>query len=177
LNISGVLRQQEILFGPSTLSNANSREILVPSWYRLARNHRLAKELITPIVTKHVQHREKPMNIKENRDSTLLTWMSDFAADERQADPENLAHRQNMLGLGSIYTIRAALANIFYDLCAHPEFIPELQEEVEQVILEEGEWNKAALAKMWKIDSFLVESQRVNPPNLSKSKNCVEILN
>lgn len=115
----------------------------VPQWYRLARNYRLAKELITPVIAKHVEQREKPMTIRENPDATLLTWMSDFAADEHQADPSYLAHKQIMLGLGSIYTIRGALANIFYDSCEHPELIPELREEVEQLMLEGGGWDKS----------------------------------
>jgi len=123
--------------------------------------------------------------------------MSDFAADEHQADPSYLAHKQIMLGLGSIYTIRATLANVFYDLCEHPELIPELREEVEQVMFQGGGWDKPTLvtcfseitfptqltegimltasfltcriAKMWKLDSFIMEVQRVNPLSLSES--------
>lgn len=36
-----------------------------------------------------------------------------------------------------------------------------LREEVETIIAKEG-WTKAALMKMWKLDSFMKESQRFN---------------
>ena len=37
-----------------------------------------------------------------------------------------------------------------------------LQEEVEEIVRREG-WTKAALDQMYKIDSFIKESQRMHP--------------
>jgi hypothetical protein len=58
----------------------------------------------------------------------------------------------------------------------HPEHLLPMREEAERVVREEG-WTKAALNSMVKIDSFLRESQRLNPTgprtrpsNLSVSK-------
>ena len=42
-----------------------------------------------------------------------------------------------------------------------------LRDEVEAAIAADG-WTKAAMDKMWKVDSFLKESQRVNGVSLSK---------
>ena len=47
---------------------------------------------------------------------------------------------------------------LFY-LAAQPEYIGHLREEVEDVIEREG-WTKEALDQMYKVDSFIKESQR-----------------
>jgi hypothetical protein len=43
----------------------------------------------------------------------------------------------------------------------YPSYVPELREEIESVINEEG-LSKASYGKMWKLDSFLKESQRLH---------------
>ena len=52
------------------------------------------------------------------------------------------------------------MTNAVYDLDAYPQYSEALREEVEAVISTEG-WTKAAMGKMWKLDSFLKESQRM----------------
>ena len=47
-----------------------------------------------------------------------------------------------------------------------PECIPSLREEIESVIATDG-WTKAALGKMWKLDSLFRESLRYNGIGLS----------
>ena len=47
------------------------------------------------------------------------------------------------------------------------EYIETIREEVERVIKEDG-WTKVAMTKMWKLDSFLKESQRMNGIGLSE---------
>ena len=49
---------------------------------------------------------------------------------------------------------------LFY-LAAVPEYVGRLREEVEEVI-REG-WTKEALDQMYKVDSFIKESQRKTP--------------
>jgi len=46
-------------------------------------------------------------------------------------------------------------------LLANPELIEPLRQEVEAVIKEEG-WTKAGIDKMYKMDSLLRETQRVD---------------
>ncbi|KAL8761588.1 MAG: hypothetical protein Q9184_002296 [Pyrenodesmia sp. 2 TL-2023] len=78
-----------------------------------------------------------------------------------------------------------AATHVMFDLCAQPEYIEPLREEVEAAIKEDGGWKKATLNKMQKLDSFLKESQRVTPPSLHGfhlprgtrfSMSCAEIL-
>ena len=53
------------------------------------------------------------------------------------------------------------MTQVFYRLLAHPEYIEPLRDEVDTVIREEG-WTKAGIDKMYKIDSFLRETQRLD---------------
>lgn len=51
------------------------------------------------------------------------------------------------------------------DLASHPEYIPELRAEIDQVLLTEPgqQVRKSSLPKLRKLDSLLLESQRMNP--------------
>ena len=60
-----------------------------------------------------------------------------------------------------------SITHALYDLAANPEYIQPLRDEILPIIAEQG-WTKAAMGKMWKLDSFLKESQRVNGVSLSK---------
>ena len=53
------------------------------------------------------------------------------------------------------------ITNVFYRLLSNPEYVEPLRHEVETTVAEEG-WTKAAMDKMYKIDSFLRETQRVD---------------
>lgn len=53
-----------------------------------------------------------------------------------------------------------------FDLAARPEYQQPLRDEIESVVADEG-WTKAAMGKMWKLDSFLRESQRYNGISMS----------
>ena len=55
---------------------------------------------------------------------------------------------------------------MLYRLLANPEYIEPLRQEVEAVVAEEG-WTKAGLDKMYKIDSFVRETQRLDGIGLS----------
>lgn len=61
-----------------------------------------------------------------------------------------------------------------YDLAAHPEYIQPLRDEIEQVVNEDVDGagfkklKKSSMPKLWKLDSFLKESQRFTPVQLRK---------
>jgi hypothetical protein len=52
-----------------------------------------------------------------------------------------------------------------YDLAAHPEYAEVLREEIRRISAEEpgGKLRKKTMPKLRKLDSFIKESQRVNP--------------
>ena len=64
--------------------------------------------------------------------------------------------------------LHQGLTHALYDLAAYPAFMQPLRDEVESVITANG-WTKLAMHKLWKLDSFLRESQRMNGTSLSTS--------
>ena len=50
---------------------------------------------------------------------------------------------------------------VLYRLLANPEYMEPLRQEVDAVVKEEG-WTKAGIDKMYKIDSFVRETLRVD---------------
>ncbi len=53
------------------------------------------------------------------------------------------------------------LTHALFDLASMPQYIQPLRKEIESVIATDG-WTKLSMDKMWKLDSFLKESQRHN---------------
>ena len=56
--------------------------------------------------------------------------------------------------------------HVLYDLAAHPQYVEPLRDEIRAVAIEDGGWQKSSYSKLRKLDSFIKESQRVNPPTL-----------
>ncbi|RHZ63614.1 cytochrome P450 [Aspergillus thermomutatus] len=137
---------------------------LLPSYWAIHSNLRTAKRIISPMVRQR-RAEEAKGNPDYEKPNDLLQWMMD-GANENDGQPDKLAHRQLLLSLASIHTTTMAAAHCFYDLCQHPEYFEPLREEINDVITQDGGWKKTTLNKMRKLDSFLKESQRINPPSL-----------
>ena len=67
------------------------------------------------------------------------------------------------------------MTHALFDLAAAPQYLQPLREEIEPIIAAEG-WTKAAMGKMWKLDSFLRESQRFNGIGLSAYLSFLSLL-
>lgn len=139
----------------------------LPSSYRVHQNLRRAKQLIAPLVKQRLEAQSESIENYEKPDD-MLQWMMD-AANEDEGKPDKLAHRQLILTLGAIHTTTMAATHALLDLCTHPEYVVPLREEVENLLLANKGLDKSTLSRMRKMDSFLKESQRFNPPNLCKS--------
>ncbi|KAI1500520.1 cytochrome P450 monooxygenase [Biscogniauxia marginata] len=136
---------------------------LLPSYWRIHANLRTAKRIISPIVRERraAAARQGPNYEKA---SDLLQSMMDIA-EPHESHPDKLAHRQLLLSLASIHTTTMAIAHAIYDLCANPQYFEPLREELFGVPGEEV-WQKITINKFRRLDSFLKESQRMNPPSL-----------
>jgi cytochrome P450 len=91
----------------------------------------------------------------------LISWLLEIAKGD-QRTPLDLTLRILGINMAAIHTSSMAFTHALFDLTTHPEHLLPMREEAERVIKEEG-WTKAALNSMVKIDSFLRESQRLNP--------------
>ena len=141
----------------------------LPSWHRLLENLRVGRRLIAKVLEQYSRNKREGKVDYDEAGSPLLLWMRENGLNSLEKDPVNLAHRMIFLGLGSIHTNASQAAHAVHDLTARPELILPLREELEQVLCTERGWGKSTLMKLWKLDSFMSESQRVNPPALSES--------
>ncbi|KAI4250738.1 MAG: hypothetical protein LQ352_005273 [Teloschistes flavicans] len=58
------------------------------------------------------------------------------------------------------------VVHVLYDLASHPEYVEPLREEIRDTSNEDGGWQKSSFSKLRKLDSFIKESQRFNPPSM-----------
>jgi cytochrome P450 len=91
---------------------------------------------------------------------------------ESELGPDNVeAHTiaQINLCVAAIQSMAATVTQCLMDLATHPEYAPELVEEIKTVIEKNnGVVDKRVLTELWKLDSFIKETQRLNPPDLSE---------
>lgn len=132
-----------------------------------------AKRLIAPIIAERRLAAESSSSFGGGhsddeaaaaRPDDLLQWMMD-SANEFERQPGTLAHLEFMTSLASVHTTAGAATHALYDLCQRPDYFAPLLEEIQEALREEGGWQKATLHKLPKLDSFLKESQRFNPPS------------
>lgn len=103
----------------------------------------------------------------DTKNADVVQWMIDNAQG-RDKDPRELTHKVLFLGLASMSSSTMAIVHALYDLCAMPQYLEPLREEIRAALLKEGGWNLATVQRLKKLDSFLKESQRVNHPGLCK---------
>ncbi|KAG6040947.1 hypothetical protein E4U41_006538 [Claviceps citrina] len=130
---------------------------LLPSYRQLLRNVSSARRIICSIL----RSRESQAETVRNSDQDVLQFMTESATGRERA-PENLAQRMLILSLASIHTTAITMTHAMYDLCAHPEYLEPLRQEMADV-LADGGWQKTTLNRLYKLDSLLKESQRFHP--------------
>ncbi|KAJ3493328.1 hypothetical protein NLG97_g4803 [Lecanicillium saksenae] len=141
--------------------------IFVAARWRIRKHLQVAEKMITGFA----QQRDSAIKNGEEPEDTLLGWMMDNATETERAIPD-MAVRQCVLTLASIHTTAMSVSNLLFDLCTYPEWFSVLRHEIDEVIKVHGKIGESPLnAKLWlakleKMDSLIVESQRVNPPVL-----------
>ncbi|OMP85357.1 Ent-kaurene oxidase [Diplodia seriata] len=95
----------------------------------------------------------------------------DEVAKGRPYDP---VVNQLFFSVVALHTTGDLITHAILDLVTHPEVIEDLRDEVRQVLKEDG-WKKTSLYKMKLMDSFLKESQRLNPPGLLTLNRVAEV--
>jgi len=124
------------------------------------RQVRRSRELIDPEVKKRQQRvREaKSAGLKPPKTADAIGWMYDLA----NGRPIDYTLAQLGLTIAAIHTTTEVTTRALIDICSKPQIALALRKEVIQVIGDNG-WSKVSLYKLRLMDSFLKESQRVNP--------------
>ncbi|KAK4153783.1 hypothetical protein C8A00DRAFT_15017 [Chaetomidium leptoderma] len=117
-----------------------------------------ADKFLRPIVAarQQMQDGEKP--------DDLLQWLMDGQDKFKQYTTAELARFQLALSFAAIHTTTLTSTNVFYNLAAYPQHMPELRDEIRTVLAEhDGVFTSSALQAMKKLDSFLKETMRLYP--------------
>jgi len=149
-----------------------------PEVKKLQQYKKRGGELLKPIIDAQLA---KEGDEKLHRDDasdeqgTFLSWLLSHMKEEERSDPYEMAKAQINISFASIHTTTKATTAAIYDLATYPELIEELREEIQQVLDEDGYdvdgngfkmLKKSSMPKLWKLDSFQKESQRLSPPGL-----------
>lgn len=137
-----------------------------PHVRRIRQHHRNARALLIPEILRRREAAGLNQNWKEEKSNDMLQWLED-ASQGGDARPERMVDRQLGLSFAAIHTTTNHLTNVIYDLAFRwDDYGQELRAEVEDVLAAScGVWKKTILTKLSKMDSFMKESQRLNPPS------------
>jgi ent-kaurene oxidase len=129
----------------------------------LKRHLETAKRTFGPMIAQRLAKKQQnqldPIHESE-KPVDMVQWMVDSARGSDQ-DPEVLSHNMLFMSLAAVHTSAATTIHALFDLCANPEYIQPIRDEVTLVIAKHG-WTLSAIASMKKLDSFMKESQRLN---------------
>jgi len=103
----------------------------------------------------------------------LVHWTIGQHTDPATADAAEVGHMQMTAAFAALSPIGMSISYAVFDIASHPEIADVLRAEIRQVLEEEGQstttgrLSKSSLPKLRKLDSFMKESQRLNPPFLT----------
>lgn len=131
------------------------------------------EELMQPSIRKHLDryHANKD-DIRSKRapkiyedGGELLDWVIPQYADP---NPKKLTRDEVTIILEAVINMSGPLSHLLYNMAKYTEYQDPLRDEFLEAIGEHGRCNKAALFAMKKMDSFMKETHRLNPPSMSK---------
>lgn len=124
--------------------------------------------LLSPIYAERLARKISSKDSANEQPNDALQWLLNAHKKQTGTDMtlEGMTNEQIFLAMVSIHTTSYTAINIIYDLLAYPEYIEELQTEIELVWAQHGRWTKKSLAQLTKLECFMKESQRINPISL-----------
>ncbi|KAK1637087.1 cytochrome P450 [Colletotrichum phormii] len=143
----------------------------LPGIIALKKLGEVAKTLILPEIEERRRLRDAGIDVKFN---DALEWYYKNSNKRGQEEDFDAVSAMISLAFASTHTTVDLLCNVLYDLAAHSECIGPLREEIDRVLAEDGGWKKTTLYKMRLMDSFLKETQRMNPVQLTSMNRYVK---
>ncbi|KAI1337313.1 cytochrome P450 [Xylariaceae sp. FL0016] len=138
---------------------------LLPSRRRMKKKLDLAAQILAPTMDSMSRQGETD---GQSENETLLQWMMDHG-NTQETRLHEMATRSCLLMLASIHSTTMAVTHVLFDLCSHPEWFEELRDEIRDTSHKLGPMDANDIVPRWlssleKMDSLLVESQRLHPP-------------
>ncbi|KAL6834300.1 cytochrome P450 [Trichoderma sp. SZMC 28015] len=147
------------------------RPLVAPFLLGSLKKHRtLARRMMQPLLEKFEQTngQNEDMGEDEITGGDLIKYILSHYKEPVTA--ERLARDQLIATFVAMHTTTICLTQTLFDLAARPEYVAPLREELEAILADDshgdGRLHNTNLGKLSKMDSFIRESQRVNPPGL-----------
>ncbi|KAL5041778.1 cytochrome P450 [Aspergillus fruticulosus] len=102
-------------------------------------------------------------------ENNMVDWNMKNSPAPLRANVAYQAMQQLQVSFAAIHTTTKLLTNIIFELASRPEYIQPLRTEIESCwssVNGTAGWSKSALSRLHKLDSFMTETQRHNPPGI-----------
>jgi cytochrome P450 len=134
---------------------------LLPEMWSVRKHQQRVRRMLRPLLAEHLKAPQATGGSQSER-GRLSGWLLSHYK-HRKADESQLGNDHLLAAFAAIHIATNAITHVLLDLAARPEYVQPLREELDAV-LGSGPWQTASLAKLVKMDSFMKESLRVNPP-------------
>lgn len=125
------------------------------------------KNKVKPLIDAHLKARETSKGqSKPPVTGKFLDWL--LARYNYRVNAARIGRDYILAAAGAIPIAAGLLTHVLFELAARPEYIQTLRGELERVIQKRG-WTFQSLADLEHMDSFIKETQRMNPHVLSES--------
>ncbi|KAH7357485.1 cytochrome P450 [Pyrenochaeta sp. MPI-SDFR-AT-0127] len=131
----------------------------LPQVRNIHRQNKNIAKLLEPLIEERLSQMEDP---SFKRPVDMLQF---FLENLTKKDAHYQARLHTAINVAAIHTTSMILTHVLYDLAAYPHHIQPLREEALEALQNSGGIvDKNFLSRLKKMDSFLRESQRFNPP-------------
>ena len=144
--------------------------IFSPCFYRIQKCRRVIKKLAAPIIQEKVAwKRDDPKSWKahlKDDEAVAVDWLVETSPPQ-ESTVAMMAHRLTGVSFGASHTTSNTITNALMNLANDfDRWAPPLRAEIQTILGNEPtQITHSDLSKMWKLDSFLKESQRFHPPS------------
>jgi aspirochlorine biosynthesis cytochrome P450 monooxygenase len=134
-----------------------------------ARQHRrdldAAVAFVVPELERRMREQLNDPNAPKENDG--IQWNLDLPlASPKEGLPLRHAHRILHLSFAATGTVAILITHMIYNVLIYPEYLEPLREEISACTAAHGGWTEKAMNEMWKLDSFIRETLRVQPPSV-----------
>ncbi|OGM49897.1 hypothetical protein ABOM_001529, partial [Aspergillus bombycis] len=137
----------------------------LPEVQQLNKREELAIQFLEPIIQ---ARREAAKDPNYQKPDDMLQWFLNRSEAYKVNSTRRLVKMQLLVIFAGIHNTTVTATNVLYNLAVSPEYMQPLREEIRTAISDnDGMLTSRALQQMEKLDSFMKETIRFYPPELT----------
>ncbi|RDW89917.1 cytochrome P450 [Aspergillus mulundensis] len=137
--------------------------LFLPDLRRVYRHNDRARALVQPILQQREQNEKASAEYTKPNDT--IQWIRDLIPEADRKDYAYQGAAQLAITAVSVQSTSKLIVNVLLNLMKYGEYVPVLKEEIEVVLAESGGvWTLESMGRLERLDSFMRESLRFEPP-------------